>query len=77
MGVIALVGVVVGVVINFVNLHTDFQDLKDFHHGYLGRKMLISEGKLTSREYIKALKKLQESKQVRGSCVWKVKKYQY
>ena len=31
---ILLFGVAIGLVINFVNLHTDFQDLKDFFHGY-------------------------------------------
>ncbi len=72
---IALTGLIVGLMINFANLHTDFQvertktnyfskckvtlsyinikDLRDFHRGYLGRKLHISEGTLTSREYIK------------------------
>ena len=59
---IALVGIVVGVGINFANLHTDFQDLRDFHRGYMGRRMLISEGSLTSREYLKALSTIEENK---------------
>ena len=48
-GLVFVVGIVVGVVINFINLHTDYQDLHDFYRGYVGRRMLISEGKLTSR----------------------------
>jgi hypothetical protein len=31
---------------------TDFQDLKDFHRGYMGRKLLILEGRLTSRCHV-------------------------
>ena len=52
---VCLVGLAVGIVINFANLHTDFQDLHDFYRGYMGRRLLISEGKLSSREYLEAL----------------------
>jgi len=44
-----VLGIIVGLVINFANLQTDFQDLRDFHRGYLGRQMLIREGRLSSR----------------------------
>lgn len=63
--VLLMAGVLVGVIINFVNLHTDFQDLQDFYRGYMGRRMLISEGKLTSRDYINAIKEVNEKKKVR------------
>ena len=49
-------GLTIGLAINFGNLHTDFMDLKDFHRGYMGRKMLIAEGRLASRVYLEALK---------------------
>jgi hypothetical protein len=58
--VVFLVGLSVCVVLNFANLHSDFQDLHDFYRGYMGRKMLISEGKLSSREYLDALKLVHE-----------------
>ncbi|XP_059095683.1 uncharacterized protein LOC131890364 [Tigriopus californicus] len=64
--VLLMAGVLVGVIINFVNLHTDFQDLQDFYRGYMGRRMLISEGKLTSRDYINAIKEVNEKK--KKSC---------
>jgi len=55
-GLIFAVGIVIAVVINFINLHADFQDLHDFYRGYVGRRMLISEGKLTSRDFLNALR---------------------
>ena len=32
------------------------QDLHDFYRGYAGRRMLIAEGKLTSRAFLEALR---------------------
>ena len=48
--------VAVAIIINFINLHSDFQDLKDFYRGFMGRKLLILEGRLTSRTYIDQLR---------------------
>lgn len=67
--VVVLAGIIIGLVINFVNLHTDFQDLQDFHRGYMGRKLLIKEGKLTSREYLKAINKVQKEEKV-NQKIW-------
>ena len=55
-GFILIACVVIAIIINFINLHSDFQDLKDFHRGYMGRKLLIIEGRLTSRTYLHQLK---------------------
>ena len=63
-GFILIVCVVVAVVINFINLHSDFQDLKDFYRGYMGRKLLILEGSLTSRTYINQLKDFKAQEEV-------------
>lgn len=48
--VILLIGLVIGLMINFANLKTDFHDIRIFYRGYVGRQLLISEGMLTSRE---------------------------
>ena len=65
--IVVFAGVVIGCVINFVNLHTDFQDLQDFHRGYLGRRLLIREGKLQSRRFCDAVEKVRAARNsVRG-----------
>ena len=51
---------VVAFIINFINVHTDFLDLKDFYRGYMGRRLLIIEGRLTSRTYLEYLKDRQK-----------------
>ena len=58
-------GIVIGLVVNFVNLHTDFQDCHDFYRGYMGRRLLISEGKLTSRAYLEAINTLKDQQKVK------------
>ena len=51
---------VVAFIINFINVHTDFLDLKDFYRGYMGRRLLIIEGRLTSKTYLEYLKDRQK-----------------
>ena len=48
--------VAVAVGINFINLSSDFDDLMDFYKGFMGRRLLIVEGRLTSRSHILLLK---------------------
>ena len=45
------------ITVNFINLHSDYEELQEFYIGYMGRKMLIQERRLTSRTYLNLLKK--------------------
>jgi len=63
-GFILIACVAIAISINFINLHSDFQDLKDFHRGFMGRKLLIHEGRLTSRTYMVQLKEFKSIKDV-------------
>ena len=47
---------IIAVSINFINLQTDYMDLRDFYRGYMGRRLLIIEGRLTSKSYQDELK---------------------
>ncbi|XP_040581194.1 uncharacterized protein [Lepeophtheirus salmonis] len=58
--VILSICILIAVCINFINVHSDFEDLKDFYRGYKGRKLLISEGRLTSRVFLNEFKRQQQ-----------------
>ena len=54
--VILVFCVAIAVGINFINLNSDYEDLMDFYKGYMGRRLLIVEGRLTSKSHIQELK---------------------
>ena len=54
--------VAVAVGINFINLNSDYEDLMDFYKGYMGRRLLIVEGRLTSKSHIQELKAKEQIK---------------
>ena len=54
--------VAVAIGINFINLSSDHEDLKDFYRGYMGRRLLIVEGRLTSKKHIQLLKAKEQVK---------------
>ena len=54
--------VAVAIGINFINLSSDHEDLKDFYKGYMGRRLLIVEGRLTSKKHIQLLKAKEQIK---------------
>ena len=54
--------VAVAIGINFINLQSDHEDLKDFYRGYMGRRLLIVEGRLTSKRHIQMLKAKEQIK---------------
>jgi len=43
------ISVVGAIVLSFVNVHYDFLELQNFYRGYMGRRLLIQEGRLTYR----------------------------
>ena len=47
----------VAIIVNFINLHSDYEELQEFYIGYMGRKMLIQERRLTSRTYLNLLRR--------------------
>ena len=47
----------VAIIVNFINLHSDYEELHEFYIGYMGRKMLIQERRLTSRSYLNLLRR--------------------
>lgn len=47
----------VAITVNFINLHSDYEELQEFYIGYMGRKMLIQERRLTSRTYLNLLRR--------------------
>jgi len=47
----------VAIIVNFINLHSDYEELHEFYIGYMGRKMLIQERRLTSRTYLNLLRR--------------------
>ena len=49
----------VAITVNFINLHSDYEELQEFYLGFMGRKMLISEKRLTSKTYLKLLRRAQ------------------
>ena len=40
----------VAIIVNFINLHSDYEEVHEFYIGFMGRKMLIQERRLTSRQ---------------------------
>ena len=51
---------VIAIVVNFINLHSDYEELQEFYIGYMGRKVLIQEQRLTSRTYLNLLRRAQK-----------------
>ena len=49
----------VAITVNFINLHSDYEELQEFYLGFMGRKMLIQEKRLTSKTYLKLLRRAQ------------------
>ena len=37
------------IVLSFVNVHYDFLELRNFYRGYMGRRLLIQEGRLLTK----------------------------
>ena len=60
--VILVFCVAIAVGINFINLNSDYEDLMDFYKGYMGRRLLIVEGRLTSKSHIMELKAKEQIK---------------
>ena len=67
--------VAVAIGINFINLSSDHEDLKDFYKGYMGRRLLIVEGRLTSKKHIQMLKAKEQIKIQLGPQVSELKNY--
>ena len=67
--VILVFCVMIAVGINFINLSSDFDDLMEFYRGFMGRRLLIVEGRLTSRSHILLLKAKEQVKLEVGSQV--------
>ena len=44
------IGVVGAIILSFVNVHYDFLELQNFYRGYMGRRLLIQEGRLAHRK---------------------------
>ena len=44
------VSVLGAIILSFVNVHYDFLELRNFYRGYMGRRLLIQEGRLTYRK---------------------------
>ena len=65
--------VAVAIGINFINLSSDHEDLKDFYKGYMGRRLLIVEGRLTSKKHIQLLKAKEQIKIELGPQVSTIK----
>ena len=47
------------IVLSFVNVHYDFLELRNFYRGYMGRRLLIQEGRLLTKTKHKAPKDAQ------------------
>ena len=47
----------VAIIVNFINLHSDYEEVHEFYIGFMGRKMLIQERRLTSRSYLNMLRR--------------------
>jgi len=45
------VSVLGAIILSFVNVHYDFLELRNFYRGYMGRRLLIQEGRLTYRKH--------------------------
>ena len=44
--------VVCVIILSFVNLHDDFVELSNFYRGYMGRRLMIQEGRLVYRNHV-------------------------
>ena len=51
---------VIAIIVNFINLHSDYEELQEFYIGYMGRKVMIQEQRLTSRTYLNLLRRAQK-----------------
>jgi len=48
--VIITICIIVAIILLVVNIFNDFNDLHSFHQGFLGRQLMMEEGRLLSRE---------------------------
>ena len=48
---------IIAIIINFINLQSDYEEVHEFYIGFMGRKMLIQERRLTSRSYLNMLRR--------------------
>ena len=48
---------IIAIIINFINLQSDYEEVHEFYIGFMGRKMLIQEKRLTSRSYLNMLRR--------------------
>ena len=44
------------IVLSFMNVHYDFLELHNFYRGYMGRRLLIQEGRLLTRRHEEKVK---------------------
>lgn len=56
--ILAFLGISIlgAVILSFVNVHYDFLELHNFYRGYMGRRLLIQEGRLVYRDPEQRLK---------------------
>lgn len=45
------VSVLAAIILSFINVHYDFVELRNFYRGYMGRRLLIQEGRLAYRKH--------------------------
>jgi len=46
-------------VLSFVNVHYDFVELQNFYRGYMGRRLMIQEGRLVHRKHREKIRNIQ------------------
>ena len=62
------VSVLGAIILSFVNVHYDFLELRNFYRGYMGRRLLIQEGRLTYRKHPEPEPETQKTKVSRGTA---------
>ena len=63
--VILCLCIVGAIVLSFANLNDDFVELKNFYKGYMGRKLLLHEGRLVYKDNNQRTKTKKVLKQAR------------
>ena len=64
------VSVLGAIILSFVNVHYDFLELRNFYRGYMGRRLLIQEGRLTYRKHPESEPETEKTKvsRARAAC---------
>ena len=62
------VSVLGAIILSFVNVHYDFMELRNFYRGYMGRRLLIQEGRLTYRKHPETSPETQKTKVSRAAA---------